>query len=76
MKIGDMVRSIPAGVLINSHRIGIVVDIIQKKCWRTDEQGKAIDWNKVDPEDHATVMYDDCQLNIPIVDLEVVNDAS
>ena len=32
-----------------------------------------IDWRKVDPEPHAVVMYDDCQLNIPFVELEVIN---
>ena len=73
MKIGDLVRLTKVcGTQKPENRVGIVVDIVQKKVWRTDGLGNAIDWNKVGPEDHATVMYDDCQLNIPIVDLETV----
>ena len=77
MKIGDMVRSIPAGVLINSHRIGIVVDIIQKKCWRTDVHGPQVNWKKVDPEPHAVVLFshNSDTINIPTADLEVVNES-
>ena len=55
-------------------RTGIVVDTIQKKVWRTDEMGPMIDWRKVDPELHAVVMYDDCKLNIPAVELEVIDE--
>ncbi len=72
MKVGDLVRLKKTCETQSSTRAGIVVDIVQKKVWRTDGLGNAIDWNKVGPEDHATVMYDDCQLNIPVVDLETV----
>ena len=77
MKIGDMVRSIPDGVLTSSHRVGIVVDIIQKKVWRASIHGKKVDWSKVDPEPHAVVLFshNNGTINIPSTDLEVVNDA-
>ncbi len=75
MKAGDMVRSIPDGVLINSHRVGIVVDIIQKKCWRTDAHGPHIDWRKIDPEPHAVVLFshNSGTIEMPVVELEVVD---
>ena len=72
MKVGDLVRLKKIHETQQTTRSGVVIDIIKKKVWRTTEQGKAIDWNKVDPEDHATVLYDDCHLNIPVVDLEVI----
>ena len=75
MKAGDMVRSVPDGVLINSHRVGIVVDIIQKKCWRTDTHGPHIDWRKIDPEPHAVVLFshNSGTIEMPVVELEVVD---
>ena len=72
MKVGDLVRLKKIHETQQTTRSGVVIDIIKKKVWRTTEQGEAIDWNKVDPEDHATVLYDDCHLNIPVVDLEVI----
>jgi hypothetical protein len=74
MKVGDMVRSIPDGVNTNSRRVGIVVDIIQKKVWRAGCMGKKVDWSIVDPEPHAVVLFshNDGTLNIPVVELQVV----
>lgn len=74
MKIGDLVRLKKTCETQEATRPGIVIDIIKKKVWRTAKQGKTIDWNKILPEDHATVLYDDCNLNIPAVDLEVVSE--
>ena len=75
MKVGDMVRSIPHGILINSSRVGIIVDIIQKKCWRTDELGPHIDWRKVDPESHAVVLFSENNgtISVPFTDLEKIS---
>ena len=73
MKVGDLVRLKQASIQTRPNtRTGIVVDTLQKKVWRTDEMGPHIDWRKVDPELHAVVMYDDCKLNIPAVELEVI----
>ena len=73
MKIGDLVmlKLHPHGGL---HRTGIIVDVIQKKCWRTSKLGKAVDWNKVDPEPHGAVLIDNNILNIPFTDLKVLDD--
>ena len=70
MKVGDMVRSRRS---TQSRRVpvGLVVEIIQKKCWRTNVQGKKINWDIVDPEPHAVVLYRDSTLTIPVADLEV-----
>lgn len=74
MKVGDLVRLKKVCETQKDTRTGIVVDTLEKKVWRTDEMGPMIDWRKVDLELHAVVMYDDCQLNIPAVDLEVIDE--
>ncbi len=74
MKVGDLVRLKKLNEKQRSTRTGIVVDTVQKKVWRTEELGPMIDWRKVDPELHAIVMYDDCQLKIPAEDLEVIDE--
>ncbi len=70
MKVGDMVRS-RRSTLSRRVPVGLVVEIIQKKCWRTNVQGKKINWDIVDPEPHAVVLYRDSTLTIPVADLEV-----
>lgn len=68
MKIGDLVKAEYSEV------VGIVVDMIQRKVWRTDVHGPHVDWRKVDPEPHAVVLYshNDGTVDIPITELEVV----
>jgi len=68
VKVGDLVKSknIPG----QPRKAGIIVDLVEKKCWRTDELGKAINWNKVEPEPHAVVLIGENYLTIPLVDLE------
>ena len=78
MKVGDLVRSVFDGAPLGSSpgKIGIVVDMIQKKCWRTNIQGKKVDWNVVDPEPHAVVLFPENSgtISIPIIDLEVFDE--
>ena len=71
MKVGDLVKA------EHSEAIGLVVDIIQKKCWRTSERGAGVDWSRVDPEPHAVVLYthNSGTVNIPTVDLEVISES-
>ena len=68
MKVGDLVR------VSTGSRIGVIVEMNQKKCWRTHTMGKKINWDKVDPEPHAMVLFSDDSgiLNIPAVELEVL----
>ena len=74
MKVGDLVKvkRHPRGGL---HRNGVIVDVVQKKCWRMDKLGKAVDWNKIDPEPHAAVLLENQVLTIPATDLEVISES-
>ncbi len=71
MKVGDMVRHVELGL---QNDVGLVVEIIQKKCWRTSVQGKKINWDTIDPEPHAVVLWphNDGTLALPVIELEVV----
>ena len=74
MKVGDLVRHHSS--LPGKQSSGLVVDIIQKKVWRTNLQGKRVNWAKVNPEPHAVVLYSQHgTLNIPVVDLEVIDES-
>ena len=71
MKVGDLVM-----LAVHPHgginRMGVIVDTLQKKCWRTNVQGKKINWDKVDPELHGVVLFEDSTLTLPATDLKVV----
>ena len=74
MKIGDLVK------LKSMHRrqpprAGLIVDLIEKKCWRTGELGNKVDWNKVDPEPHAVVLINSDKRTIPVADLEPLDNS-
>jgi hypothetical protein len=69
MKIGDLVKY--RGV--EDSRAGLIVEFIEKKCWRTHILGKAIDWEKIDPEPHAVVLIGGNMRPVPLTDLEPVD---
>ena len=73
MKPGDLVRSCPVNCH-NPDNWGIVVDVVQKKCWRAHIQGKNVDWGSVDPEPHAVVLYpgNNGTVTVPTRELEVM----
>jgi len=73
MKIGDIVKLSPM-TRRTPQRIGLVVDLVEKKCWRTDTRGNKVDWNKVDPEPHALVLVNGKKLTLPIIDLKVIDE--
>ena len=77
MKIGDLVKHRSWAKAIEFPPAGIVVEMTEKKVWRTDTKGNAVDWNAVEPELHAVVLFshNDGTLNIPVVELEVVNES-
>ena len=54
MKIGDLVK-LKSMHRRQAPRAGLIVDLIEKKCWRTDAFGTKVDWGKIDPEPHAVV---------------------
>ena len=73
MKVGDLVK------LLSSHgasfRVGIIVELIEKKCWRTDVLGKKINWNKVEPEPHAVVLIAGDKIAFPLTDLKAIDES-
>ena len=72
MKVGDLVK------LSSSHgasfRAGLIVDFVEKKCWRTEELGIKVDWRKIDPEPHAVVLINGNRRTIPLTDLEPIDE--
>ena len=69
-----MVRSVPVDMR-DPDRWGLVVDVIQKKCWRTDIHGPHIAWRKIDPEPHAVVMFpwNAGPVTMPTIELETMD---
>ena len=75
MKVGDLVRHTPIrnGQKIVGTKVGLIIEMTEKKCWRTNELGKKVNWDKVDPEPHAVVLYDNTTtIVIPTNALEVI----
>mgnify|MGYP003116779171 FL=1 len=72
MKIGDLVKLSAANGA--SFRAGLIVELTEKKCWRTDALGKKVNWNKVEPEPHAVVLVNGDKRTIPVTDLEVIDE--
>tara|TARA_A100001011_G_scaffold181001_1_gene189904 strand:- start:422 stop:625 length:204 start_codon:yes stop_codon:yes gene_type:complete len=56
-------------------RVGLIVDIFEKKVFRGP--GNIVNWDDIDPEPHAAVLYahNDGTINIPAVELQVVDEA-
>ena len=68
MKVGDLVRN----SLACDGELGLVVDMVQKKCWRSIGDGTPVNWDVVDPEPHAVVLYPGrATITVPVTDLEV-----
>ena len=67
MKKGDLVRYRGDDL----SKVGLVVDVTQKKVWRTTERGRAVNWDKVEPEPHAVVLWEhnDGTLEVPFTEL-------
>ena len=70
MKIGDLVKRVSGNGQVQA---GLITDFVDKKCWRTDELGKKVDWSKVEPEPHAVILVGDKYLTIPLTDLELID---
>ena len=74
MKIGDLVK-LKSMHRRQAPRAGLIVDLIEKKCWRTGELGNKVNWNKVDPEPHAVVLVNGKKLTLPMIDLEALDES-
>ena len=73
MKPGDLVKS--KTVIGEPHKAALIIEVVEKKCWRTHVLGKAVDWDKIDPEPHAVVLFRGTKLTIPITDLELLDES-
>jgi len=73
MKIGDLVKLSAAHGA--SFRVGLIVEFVDKKCWRTETLGRKVDWSKIGPEPHAVVLIDGNKRTIPITDLEAIDES-
>ena len=73
MKVGDLVQS----KKINGvpRRAGLILEFVEKKCWRTRKERRKVDWSKIDPEPHAVVLVGGSKLTIPLTDLEPMSEA-
>ena len=71
MKVGDLVKS--KKIMGQPRRVGLVVDLVNKKCWRTNELGKTVNWNKIEPEPHAVILVGERYFTIPLTDLELLD---
>jgi len=69
VKIGDLVK-LKSMHRRQAPRAGLIVDLIEKKCWRTDVFGNKVDWNKVETEPHAKVLVGEKYLTVPLSDLQ------
>ena len=69
MKIGDLVK-LKSMHRRQSPRTGLIVELIEKKCWRTHILGKKVDWGRIEPEPHGVILVGDTKLTIPLTDLE------
>ena len=70
MKIGDLVKS--KSINGKPRKAGLIIDLVEKKCWRTHIRGQSVDWNKIDPEPHAVVLIDGSRLTTPLTDIEPI----
>ena len=68
MKVGDLVKRNNSGKKVQA---GIITNFVDKKCWRTDKLGAVIDWKLIEPELHATVLFGNRYIDIPVTDLEL-----
>ena len=73
MKIGDLVK-LKSMHRRQAPRAGLIVDLIEKKCWRTDVFGTKIDWGKIEPEPHAVVLINGDKIAFPITDLVPIDE--
>jgi len=72
VKVGDLVQSKKISGM--PRRAGLIIDIVEKKCWRTHELGKKVDWGRIEPEPHGVILVGDTKLTIPLTDLELMSE--
>jgi len=73
MKVGDLVK-LRSMHRRQEERAGLVVELLDKKVWRTDAMGKNVNWDKAKTEPHAKVLVGEKYLTIPVSELKVVGE--
>jgi len=64
MKVGNLVRWL--------NNTGVVVEVYESKCWRTDAFGNNVNWGAIEPEPFARVLINGFLKALPQSDLEVI----
>jgi hypothetical protein len=73
MEVGDLVK-LSSSSGRSSFRAGLIVEFIEKKCWRTDALGSKIEWGILEPEPHAVVLINGDKRTIPVTDLQPIDE--
>lgn len=76
MKVGDLVKtkrakSCPASAHFTPM---LIIELVDKKCWRTHERGRAVRWDEIEPEPHAVVVVNGRKMTIPVASLEAIGE--
>ena len=64
MVVGDLVKW--------NDKTGVIIRIFEQKVWRTENLGKSVDFNKINPEPFAEIMVSGSAFKVPQVDLQLV----
>ena len=66
MKIGDLVK-LSRNSNLTPVQVGIVVELVEKKCWRTNVRGRKVDWSKIKPH-LKEVKYDKEMTTVEVIE--------
>ncbi len=64
MEVGDLVRW--------CNNTGVIIEVYQSKCWRTDVFGNNVNWGSIKPEPFARILVNGFIKGVPQTDLEVI----
>jgi len=77
MKVGDLVRHCPKHTKkrLSSESTGVVIEMTEKKVARLTDENKVVNWNEIQPEPHAVVIWGNGKITMPVSELEVVSES-
>jgi len=80
MKEGDLVRRYRSGFttekILPGEKLGTVIGLTEKKVARLTGENNVVNWDLIQPEPHAIVVWDNGTITIPVTDLEVVDESN
>ena len=65
LKVGDLVKW--------NNQTGFVIRVFERKVWRTNDLGKSVDFEKINPEPFAEIVVNGNTVGVPQSDLELVS---